>query len=405
MQRPVKFAKYLPKFGWDPIVLAPQPDVYHTFDESLSKEISDASVRVERIENKGLLKAGKKGVNPSPQNPLTASILKLITSWFFLPDNKKGWINDAVDRGIELVKSESVSTIFATAPPYSNLIAAGKIKERTGVPVVMDLRDDWLKSHLIHYPTSWHYRKMEQMEQETLSAANYLTAVNDYYTEGFKERLGDRCPPTSVIPNGFDRENFENLSPAKDSHTFSILYSGLFYGSRKPDWFLKAVKKLMERNSEFAKKIQLRFQGGLSSEHWKTINNLGLTSVVVDYGYLNHQDAVQNLMNADVLFLTLGDRKNIEAVTPGKVFEYIGTKKPILAFIPKGVTHHLLMNYGAATTVGIKDIDAGAEAIEHLFNMWKKGELPEGDEEFSAHFERSHQTRRLAEILNRFTEG
>ena len=405
MQRPVKFAKYLPQFGWDPVILAPEPDVYHTFDESLNREMSEASVRVERIESSGLLKAGKKGVKPSPQNPVVASLLKLITSWFFLPDNKKGWIDDAVKKGVELIETESISAVFATAPPYSNLMAANKIKERTKLPLVMDLRDDWLNSHLIKYPTRWHYRKMEQMEFQTLSNADHLTAVNSYYTEGFKNRLGDKCPPTSVIPNGYDRENFENISPAKDSNSFSILYSGLFYGSRKPDWFLQAIKKVMDRNSEFAELIQLRFQGGLSSGHWKTINDLGLTHKIVDYGYLNHQEAVQNLMNADVLFLTLGERKNIEAVTPGKVFEYIGTRKPILAFIPNGVTQKLLGKYGAAVTVGIKDVEKGAEAIEQLFNQWKDGELPEGDAEFAVTFERSNQTKQLADILDGLTEG
>lgn len=404
VQRPLKFAKYLKNYGWEPIVVAPEPGIYHTFDESLIQELEESSIRVERVQNSSLFKAGKRKIKTSPKKPWKTALLKWITSWFFLPDNKKGWINNAVKRCIEIDNKETISAVFATAPPYSNLIAAKQIKEKTGLPVVMDLRDDWLESHLIHYPTKWHFNKMKAIEEETLKAADHITAVNKYYTSKIKERLGETCPETTVIPNGFDQQNFERAVPAGDDDVFSILYSGLFYGSRKPDWFLQSVCKVMVRNSEFREKIQLQFQGGLEQAHWKTINQMGLTDVVIDFGYLKHQDAVQNLVNSDLLFLTLGDRKHISAVTPGKVFEYMGSLKPILAFIPDGVTRALLQEYGASAVVGIKDVAAGADAIEDYFEKWKSGQLPGGDPEFVKQFERSYTTGVLSRILDDLTE-
>ena len=404
MQRPVKFAKYLKKFGWEPIVVAPEPDIYHTFDDSLTKELQKASVRVERVKNSKLLKAGKKSLNPSYQKPWKVSLLKWLTSWFFLPDNKKGWIDSAVACSIEIIRSESISAVFSTAPPYSNLIAAKKIKEETGLPVIMDLRDDWLESHLIHYPTRWHYKKMKQLEFSTLTSADHITVVNSYYRSKIQNRLGEMCPEISVIPNGFDKENFEAANSETDSSVFTILYSGIFYGSRKPDWFLKSVKKVMDINSDFKNHIQLKFQGGLNDNHWKTIEKLGLTKYVADLGYLGHQEAVQNVVNADVLWLTLGERKYNDAVTPGKVFEYMGSLKPILAFIPDGETRTLLDNYGASRYVDITDSDSGAEAIETFYDQWKKGELPVGNQNFVQSFERAYLTEQLAAILSKLTE-
>jgi len=404
VQRPVKFAKYLKRLGWEPIVVAPDPDIYHTFDNSLTKELNDSSIRVERVKNSPLIRAGKKSINPSPRKPWMASLLKWITSWFFLPDNKKGWIDDAVNRCLELIDTESISVVFATAPPYSNLIAARRIRKETGLPVVMDLRDDWLESHLIHYPTRWHYNKMKKIEAETLSSADHITVVNSFYRSKIEGRLGAQCPDITVIPNGFDRENFEQTIPAPDDSKFSILYSGMFYGSRKPDWFLQAVKKVIERNPEISEHLELRFQGGLNESHWKTINRLELSKYTTDFGYLAHQKAVQNIVSSDILFLTLGDRKHNSAVTPGKVFEYMGSMKPILAFIPDGITRSLLKNYGAAVSVGIKDVDAGANAVEEFYTKWKQKKLPQGDPDFVKSFERSNLTAQLSDILEVLTE-
>jgi len=404
VQRPVKFAKYLKRFGWEPIVVAPEPGIYHTFDESLSKELNDAGIRIERVQNSALLKAGKKSINPSHSKPWKAALLKWITSWFFLPDNKKGWIDDAVKKCVELTESESISALFATAPPYSNLIAAQRVKAKTGLPVIMDLRDDWLESHLINYPTRWHYNKMKRLESDTLKIPDHITVVNSYYKSKIKDRLGKDSPDITVIPNGFDRETFAANDSSGKNRKFVILYSGLFYGSRKPDWFLKSVKKVMEEHDDFSKHVQLWFQGGLNQSHRKTINDLGLREFVTDFGYLEHHNAVGNVMKADVLFLTLGERRHIDAVTPGKVFEYMGSKKPILAYIPEGVTRSLLDKYGAASCVSITDVDGGADAILKFYEMWKTNSLPSGSDEFIQSFDRLNLTEQLSAILDRITE-
>lgn len=399
VQRPAKFARYLKEIGWEPIVVAPEPGLYHTFDPSLVAELEEASIRIERVQNRSLFSSRKKGKAVMSTGRWKSAVLKWITSWFFLPDNKKGWIKEAVLKCEEIINSEPIEAIFATAPPYSNLIAAAELKKRTGIPVVMDLRDDWLESHLIRYPTGWHYRKMREIEKSTLSAASHITVVNDYYARKIGRRLGELAPAITTIPNGYDKNNFKGVFPAGDSEKFSILYSGLFYGSRRPDWLLEAVRIVMGRNSEFEERIDIQFQGGLGREHWKTINRMGLTTKVTDFGYVKHQYAVQNLVNADLLFLTLGERDHIEAVTPGKVFEYMGSLNPILAFIPEGATRELLKKYGAAKCTDIRDTDTGADYLESFFELWQKDLLPKGDEIFVQQFERFNTALILSEVL------
>lgn len=400
VQRPLKFAKYLKDYGWEPIVLAPDAGAYHTTDVSLLEELKSSGIKTISVSSGTVLKAGSNKNGSKFVNSRFAKLLRKITSWFLLPDNKKGWISPALEKAEEIIGSEKIEAVFSTAPPYSNLLIAAELKKRTSLPVIMDLRDDWLHSHLINYPTRWHYHKMKELEAATLPKADLITVVNDYYRTAIKERLGESSPPVKVIPNGYDRDNFEDLVPAGDPETFTILYSGLFYGSRKPDWLLESVKLAGSRNKELMKEIQLQFQGGLDQGHWKVINRLGLTNSVVDFGYTKHQQAVQNLVNADLLFLTLGDRDYIDAVTPGKLFEYFGSRKPILAYVPEGATTDLLKRYKAAKWNSIKDVEKGALAIEEFYKLWKKGDLPSGNHDFAEKFERRFTAQQLVRSLN-----
>lgn len=400
VQRPLKFAKYLKRFGWEPVILAPEPGVYHRFDETLEQEIADNKIEVHRVPNSPVFRSGNKSRITIPDYQWLSAILKWVTSWFFLPDNKKGWIGPAVEYADKLMQDQDFDAIFATAPPYSNLIIARTLKEKTGIPVVMDLRDDWLDSHFIDYPTRWHYQKMKRLEQNTLESADHLTVVNDAYKMALTKRLPGVSGRISTIHNGFDRDNFLKATPAISTETFKVLYSGRFYSAIRPDWFLKSMRLLLNEKDTDENKIEIQFQGGLDRRHWATINRLGLTEKVTDFGYVNHQTAVQNVVNASILFLTLGDLEHIEAVTPGKVFEYIGSGKPVLAYVPEGATRNLLHRYGAAKCVGIRDVEAGFHALADFYNQWKEGALPEGDADFAAGFERSALTEELSRILD-----
>ena len=172
MQRPLKFVKYLRQYGWNPIVLAPEPGMYHTFDESLERELDEMDIEVHRVKGgTPFHKLGGKSKQVSFIPEWLNKPLRIVSSFFWLPDNKIGWIKPAFAKAHELIAKHSIDAIFSTAAPYSNHIIAAQLKQNTGLPVVMDMRDDWLESHLITYPTGYHKKKMAHIEQATLSKA------------------------------------------------------------------------------------------------------------------------------------------------------------------------------------------------------------------------------------------
>ena len=400
VQRPVKFAKYLKKKGWDPVVLAPQAGAYLAADESLELEIAESGIRVERVGVRGVPQSLIKGKKTVRYTEFAGRMLRLFTSWFMLPDNKKGWIEPAVKRAEKLLNEEHFDAVFATAPPYSNLIIAARLKDRFDITVVMDLRDDWLNSHLIRYPTSFHRSKMTRLEKETLEKADAITVVNAAYKKGISERI-ELSAEITVIPNGFDPDDFAATENQDEiSGKMKFLYSGLFYGKRQPDHFLKALKMAAEQSSDFATNVIMQFQGGLEKRHLNLIQKLELEEIVTDLGYLSHKEAVQNLVKSDALVLIMAEQPHAGAVTTGKMFEYFGSTKPVLAMIPPGESEQLLNEYGSSFISGPEDVTKTAENLLNMYSLWETQSFPDANIEFIKQFDRNILSEKLSDVVS-----
>ncbi len=398
VQRPLKFVKYLRQYGWNPIVLCPEPGAYHTFDESLDKELQTLDVEVIRVKGgTPLHTAGSKRRVKLPA--FIENGLRKISTFFWLPDNKKAWIKQAETKALELIKEKDIEAIFATAAPYSNLILAANLKDKTNVPVVMDLRDEWLESHLIKYPTKWHKRKMHAIESQTLQKADVITVINEAYKQSFGRRYPNK--DIIVLKQGYDSDDFKEIDQkAVEKDKIIFLYSGLFYGDRNPGVFLESIAQLVKERPELKNKIKLHFQGGLNKDTQKLIRELQLGGLLVDYGYVNHKNAVKNIAKADVLWLIVGHKKNAEFVTVGKMFEYIGSKKPILALTPIGATTNLLEKYGAYYHAEPYDKNGVTEALKLIIEDFEYNKLPIPNEEFIKKYDRRYITGKLVDILN-----
>ena len=399
VQRPLKFVKYLRSFGWNPIVLCPEPGAYHTFDDSLQKELLSLDIEVHRVmANTPFHRTGQSPKKVKVPGTL-AKILRWFSTFFFIPDNKKSWIEPGFEKGVKLIEEHAIDAIFASAPPYSNLMLARQLKDHTGLPVLMDLRDDWVESHLIKYPTAWHKKRMEQLEIDTLTRANALLTVNEEIAKSLNKRV---LKEVEVIGHGFDPEDFEvGREPASGSQDkLSFLYSGSFYDDSRPDSFLKAMAELITEKPELKSKIDLQFQGGLNAEHWKLINELDLAPMVTDFGYADHDFAVNNLLAADVLWLIVGQQKNPEIISLGKTSEYFATKKPILGLVPEGSAKNMLNEYGKSFIAAPYDIYEIKKQLLEIVNCYQNGSWPRHSEEVVNAYNRKSLTAKLAAMLD-----
>ncbi len=405
VQRPLKFAKYLKEYGWNPIILCPEPGAYHTFDDSLDEELNNLELELHRVKASTPFHflAGKRTKKELSISDSKTRFFRKISKLVFYPDNKKGWIEPAIKKGVEIIEKKDVRLIFSTAPPFSNHIIGRDLKKRTNLPLVLDYRDSWTQNHFMTDLSGWQRRIMERMEASCLKEANGVVGLDDFMLYQMKLQNSDKKTKFEVIPHGFDPEDFENdesTSFSKKKGKLNILYSGLFYEANQPDLFLQAIKKIFEEHPEWVHSIHLHFQGGLDKRITTFIQKLGLSNHVSDYGYVNHKLAVQNIQKADLLWMISNFSPELKQIKSGKLFEYFGTGKPVLGLIHEGVAAELLDQYGAGFRANPDSLKAISAQIEAIMKLWESDSLPKANDEFVQKFDRRKLTKELASFFD-----
>jgi len=388
--RTLKFTKYLPEFGYQPHVLTVKNPMYGTKDPTLISEIPpEAKVyRTFSFEHR-ILRAPR--------------LLDINLKWFHIPDENIGWLPFAVRRGEKIIKKERIGVVYATAPLYTSLLIGCLLKKKTGKPLVVDYRDPWTQNVFVKYPTKFHRKIEEKMETFVLATADHIIAT----TEPMKRKLVEKYPfikgKIDTITNGFDPEDFKNLTAKKDKEKFVITYTGSLYGLRTGKQFFMALKELIEEKPELQTKIQVLLAGLTSKQVVFLIKEFGLKNVVKLLGYKSHQESLKLMANADILLLIIAseeayDTKTGPLMIPGKVFEYLGAKRPILAIAPLGNAADVISSTKTGVIVPPRNTGVIAEAIFKLFQDWKSGTLKVAESDVSE-YDRKVLTQKLAKVF------
>ncbi len=402
VQRVAKFVKYLPDFDWQPTVLTVEPGAYYAFDESLLEELEAREgieiVRTESADPTRLFAPGKLVKMPSERR---RRVFSWLSQLLYVPDTRIGWKKPAVDAGKAIMDQHAFDVIFASAPPYTSLLVGLELSRYGGVPLVADFRDDWLGNPRHAYPTPLHRKRHARLEAEVVQNSSVVTTVNRVIQDRLIARhLGPRgYNKVTHLPHGFDPADFHRSPPPRSERTFRIVYSGVFYDAQRPDSFLKALRIWCDRNPEGEPLLEARFVGLVPDRTEELVDVLNLSHVVQMTGYVPHDRAVEELLNADVLWMTVGHQKGEETIGTSKLCEYFGTRKPILGLVPDGAAKSALQEYGASVLANPDDEYAIAAGIDTLFRAFRSGKLPEPDEEFVTRHNRKRLTGELAGLF------
>ncbi|MDQ7040773.1 MAG: glycosyltransferase family 4 protein [Rhodothermus sp.] len=400
VQRVAKFVRYLPDYGWHPVVLTVRPGGYFAYDETLLTEVEATGASIYRTFS---LDPTRLFRNRQPVPLPTEHIRRRwhrLNSWLFIPDNKIGWLPAAVRTGLRLIREHQIDVLFASAPPATSLLIGALLHRRSGCPLLLDFRDDWLENPRQLFPTRWHRTLHARLEQWTLRQAACITTINAYLQQRLRHRLPADGPPVHVLPHGFDPADFETIPPEpRTDRKLRLLYSGVFYDAQQPDDFLQALAQWLTQQQEARAHVEAVFVGLVPPHTRSLINRLGLHKVVTLRGYLPHHTAIAALKAADVLWLTVGEQPGAAGITTSKLFEYIGTGKPILALMPDGEGRKILQAYGAAYLAPPHDVEAIARTMARLYADWKRAALPTGNARVIRQFDRQKLTGKLATLL------
>lgn len=397
VQRTLKFVKYMKNYGWEPVVLTSAETGYFAHDISLLKEAENAGVRIERVGGKDInSRLAGKGTIQMPAEIIRQVLSKLSYS-FFIPDNKIAWTRAAIIKARDILKSKDFEMIFVSGPPFSSFMMAADLKKEFNLPLVVDYRDLWYGSQFAFYPTPLHKYLHKKKEYRVLKAADKIITTN----RKVKERILNyykflTFEDIFIISHGYDPKDFENLVPEKKNNQKMVLtYSGIFYAFITPKYLLKAFKKLSTERPDIAANIELHFVGILRKENQRLIKKLNLQSFVKEFGYMNHRDALIKIISSDVLWLMVGHARNVDTHSAGKLFEYFGARKPILACLPNGALRSAAEEYGACIITEPDNIEQIKDALITIFELYKTQSLPKPNEEFVEKHRRDYLTELL----------
>lgn len=401
VQRTLKFTKYLPDYDWQPIVLTSSPRSFYAYDEGMLGEIDTEKVLIYRTAQGSA--AGKKEIVNNRKiskfrSYFVQKIARAILQTIYQPDSKIRWKKPALELGRKILSEHKVDVIYATAPPFTDFLVAKQLSDEFGIPYVVDYRDVWIDNPFHFFATPFHKMYAVGLEKEILTYAKQVIVTNRRTKELLLKRYSMmKHDDISIIAHGYDEEDFSPVRHIKpDPKHFTITHSGLFQDNRNPKYFLKALSQFLADTPEAKSKVKANFIGLMRPGHQKYVKKYGLEDVVKQFGYLSHAETVEQLMLSDVLWLMLNDTVR----SPGKLYEYFGAKKPILACLPDGTMKKLAIDTKAAICTSPKDVAAIKEAISKFYGMWKKGLLPVPDAQYVQSFDRHRLTAHLAKELS-----
>ena len=366
VQRWLKFSKYLPDFGWMPVVYTPENPEFPSIDDSLSAEVSTACevIKTPITEPYSLYRKllGLKGDEKIQTGFLTESRkprrLERFARWvrgnFFIPDARFLWIKPSVRFLTRWLDEHPVDLIVSTGPPHSMHLIARELKKRTGLPWVADFRDPWTDIDFYHelFLSAWANKRHHRLEAAVLREADQVIAIGETMRLGLLSK--EPQARITVVPNGFDEADTA-LPEVLPDPRFVLAHIGSFSPARNPHTLWKVLGEL-KSDHQLPRDFVIQTIGKLDISVRDSISEAGLASHLEHIPYLEHRDVVIFQQKASVLLLVANRTHNAKGIVTGKVFEYLASGRPILAIGPvDGDLAHLMRETSAEAVTDYDD--------------------------------------------------
>lgn len=406
VQRWLKFVKYLPEFGVEPIVYIPENPTYPLQDTKLRDEVPQGVTVLQKkitepyawasVFSKNKTKKISSGIIP---NKRKQSFLERLMLWtrgnLFIPDARVLWVKPSVTYLQRYIKENGIDTVITTGPPHSLHLIGMHLKEKTGIRWVADFRDPWttIGYHKALKLSDYAAQKHKDLERKVMQEADFLLVTSRTTQKEFEVITSK---PIHVITNGYDVENVNRL-PLDEK--FSLAHIGSFLSERNPRILWKALSELIKEEPGFKEHFELKLIGATSQEVLETIEEFRLSPYVNNLGYVSHQEAVQQQRSSQVLLLVEIDSEETKSIIPGKLFEYMVSERPILAIGPEDADFAGIIkqtNTGVFALYDNKDLVK--ETLLSYYRLYLAQNLkvyPVGLQQYS----RRNLTKQLADLL------
>ena len=411
VQRWLKFAKYLPEFGWKPVIYTPENPSYPLLDETLMKDVPE-DIEVVRTKiwepyqlAEKLNKSNKKfkaGQFDVGKNQSWKSKLSIwVRGNFFIPDARVFWVKPSIQFLEKYIQENNINTIVTSGPPHSlHLIGLGLKDKFPNLKWIADFRDPWTEiSYYKHLKlTKSSDKKHRQLESAVFKNADITLATSYTDAENFRKAGANSV----CITNGFDESDSDKPKGQTENilkDKFTLSYIGVLEQLRNPENLWKVLDELIKENIDFANHFSLKFVGRIDDKILNFIESSSLKNHILNLGYLAHGKAVEEMQTSEILLITNFPNESSKGIIPGKIFEYLASGKQILSFGPDQADVSKILNETqAGKHFSYSDSETVKKFILEKFDLWKNGQLSENTQHIEQ-FSRKNLTKQLSEIL------
>jgi glycosyltransferase involved in cell wall biosynthesis len=401
VQRSAKFVKYLPRFDWVPAVLAADDPYYWARDDTLLSDVPPGVV-VRRL----------SPIRPHAMYRLLSMIaseaaVRRIVDAVLIPDDRILWALRAAWVARSMIRERGIRAVYTTSPPHSTHVAGLILKRMTGLPWVADFRDPWTGDFGFDPPTRLAGRAHAALERAVLGTADRVICITEVAREQYIAGFGTDPDRLVTIYNGFDRSDF----PTGPGHRripgdrIIITHSGSIYGAYFPEQVLRALALALDTHPDLGRRVVVRFVGVMEKGMEDKIRAV-LAGRSEFSGYVSHSEAIRAVMESDINLIARPVDRKASYNVPGKLFEYLAAKRPILAVAPRdGEIARIVESTGAGIVLSQGDVEELSDALGRAIPVLAEAGGAAPDAAAVDRFERMNLTGRLARVFDEVCGG
>jgi len=413
VQRWLKMSKYLPEYGWKPVIYTTENAEYPIIDHTLEKDVCPEAEVIRRpiVEPYsfykkflGINKQEKVKVGFASESKKSGWKEKL-SVWIrgncFIPDARCWWVNPSVRYLKNYLNEHPVDAIISTGPPHSMHLIALKLKKALGVTWIADFRDPWTEIDFYDelHLTRWADRKQHRLEHEVLTQADKVVTVGWDWARGLG-RLGNRN--VRVIQNGYDWDSHLDEERALLSDEFSLTHLGVVAPSRNAPVLWQALQELKNEVEGFGKDLKIKLVGQVDRSVIENLTSCDLMENTELISQVPHDEVKRLQESSQVLLLLVNNTPNAKGILTGKLYEYLASRRPILAIGPEnGDAATLIQETHAGVTVGFEEKDKMKQVVKDFYQKYLNHDLPYNTSNTIENYSRKALAKKYVTLLDK----
>lgn len=407
VMRWLKMSKYLPEQGWQPIIYTPENPDPSVIDKSLAAEIHPATEVLKtriwepydlyrKLTGKSKDTAFKPGyISEASRRGWKDRLSVFLRGNFMIPDPRIFWVKPSVRFLKKYLKENPVDLIITTGPPQSMHLIGLKLKKKFGTPWLADFRDPWTQIDFYRRLklTRCADKKHHRLEKAVFDNADVVTTVSPWLKQNTEKIAGRHV---DIIYNGFDPADYD-FEEQLEQNMFVISHFGTFHIDQNPPAFWKVLRQMKDENPDFAQKLVIRLMGQTDNSVIENIKAEGLAGHLELHEHMPHMEGLHLLKKSAVLLLPLNNATDVMGILPGKMFEYMAIRRPIIGIGPHEADFAKILT--ATKTGSVHNFDEQGKmksTIETLFNDFQAGKSDVN----SAGYEKFSRRNLAAEIIS-----